>query len=74
MNERDAFEQAYKNGYEAGVKEFAERLKGIYTNDRRYDRPTAHTLIIKLFDNIEKTAEELIIQITNDKNRKDKRK
>lgn len=27
MNENDAIEQAYKNGYEAGVKEFAERLK-----------------------------------------------
>lgn len=27
MNENDAIEQAYKNGYEAGVREFAERLK-----------------------------------------------
>ena len=26
MNIHDATEQAYKNGYEAGVKEFAERL------------------------------------------------
>lgn len=27
MNERDATEQAFRNGYEAGVREFAERLK-----------------------------------------------
>lgn len=27
MNENDAIEQAYKNGYEAGVKELAKRLK-----------------------------------------------
>lgn len=27
MNIHDALEQAYKNGYEAGVKEFAEAVK-----------------------------------------------
>ena len=27
MDERDAIEQAYKNGYEAGVKEFAKKIK-----------------------------------------------
>ena len=27
MDERDAIEQAYKNGFEAGVREFAERLR-----------------------------------------------
>lgn len=27
MNEHDATEQAYKNGYQQGVKDFAERLK-----------------------------------------------
>ena len=27
MDKHTATEQAYKNGYEAGVKEFAERLK-----------------------------------------------
>ena len=26
MDERDAIEQAYKNGFEAGIREFAERL------------------------------------------------
>ncbi len=31
MNENDAIEQAYKNGYEAGVKDFAERLKASQT-------------------------------------------
>lgn len=34
MDERDAIEQAYKNGYEAGVREFAERLcEGRVSND-----------------------------------------
>ena len=66
MNEHDATEQAYKNGYNAGVRELAERLKDIYTNDKRYDRPNAHTLIIKLFDNIDTIADELI-----DKQRKE---
>lgn len=28
----DKTEQAYKNGYEAGIKEFAERLKEIKAN------------------------------------------
>lgn len=35
MNTYTATEQAYKNGYEAGVKEFAERMKSekfIYKN------------------------------------------
>ena len=27
MNEHDAVETAYKNGYEAGVKDFAEEFK-----------------------------------------------
>ena len=59
MNEFEATEQAYKNGYEAGVREFAEGLKSIYINDTRYDRPNAHTLIIKLFANIDDVAKEL---------------
>ena len=29
MNIHDESEQAYKNGYEAGVREFAERLKNV---------------------------------------------
>jgi hypothetical protein len=40
MNEHDATEQAYKNGYKAGVKELAERLKekatGTFFEERNY--------------------------------------
>ena len=41
------------------IKEFAERLKQIYTNDERYNRPNAHTLILKLFDNIDNLVKEM---------------
>ena len=30
MNKHDATETAYKNGYEQGVKDFAERVKTYY--------------------------------------------
>ena len=30
MNVHDATESAYKNGYEKGVKDFAERVKNYY--------------------------------------------
>lgn len=40
-------------------KEFAERLKNIYLNDKRYDRPNPHTLLIKLFDNIDNLLMEM---------------
>ena len=42
------------------VKEFAERLKSIYTNDKSYDRPNAHTMIVKLFDNIDNILKEMV--------------
>jgi hypothetical protein len=38
MNIHDSTEQAYKNGYEAGVREFAERLKICL-----YDKPSLFT-------------------------------
>lgn len=38
MNTYTATEQAYKNGYEAGVKEFAERLEVIYEELKAIDR------------------------------------
>ena len=37
MNIYDATEQAYKNGYEAGVKALAEKLKAIGKQDGAYD-------------------------------------
>lgn len=41
------------------IKEFAERLKNIYLNDKRYDRPNPHTLLITLFDNIDNLVKEM---------------
>lgn len=41
------------------IKEFAERLKDTYENDKRYDRPDAHTTLYKLFDNIDNLVTEL---------------
>ena len=54
-----ATEQAYKNGYADGAKKLAERLKEIY-NHPRYDRPNAHTLIGKLFWNIDDIVKEMV--------------
>lgn len=45
-------------------KRFAERLKDIYRKDKRYDRPNAHTLIDKLFCNID----DLVKEMTEGKN------
>lgn len=44
-------------------EEFAEDLKDIYNKDKRYKRPNAHTMIIKLFDNIDKLLAEKIGEI-----------
>ena len=41
------------------ITEFAERLKGVYINDKRYDCPNPHTLLIKLFANIDQIAKEM---------------
>lgn len=41
------------------IKEFAERLKAIY-DDKRYDRPNAHTLILFLFNNIDSLVKEML--------------
>ena len=42
------------------IKEFAERLVAIYENDKRYDRPHAHTLVITLFRNIDNLVKEMV--------------
>lgn len=34
------------------IREFAERLKGVYLNDERYDTSNPQTSLIKLFTNI----------------------
>ena len=49
----------YNDGRAEAITEFAERLKGVYINDKRYDRPNPHTLLIKLFVNIDQIAKEM---------------
>lgn len=56
MNIHDATEQAYKNGYEAGVKEFAVRLKAQYVD---YDNNVEAVGKIALYKDIDRIAKEL---------------
>lgn len=53
-------EKSFENAYDGAIKEFAERLKNIYINDKRYDRPDAHTLIGWLFANIDNLVKEMV--------------
>ena len=54
MNVYTATEQAYKNGYEAGVKEFAERLcEGRVSND-----PVVIAVKVELKELIDKQKKE----------------
>ncbi len=53
------FKEAAKRFYKEGVTDFAERLKNVYTSDKRYDRPYAHTSLTMLFYNIEKVSKDL---------------
>ena len=50
-------EMAFKH-HRDGAKEFAKRLKEMYTGEK-YNRPNAHTLLLKLFDNIDNFLEEM---------------
>lgn len=56
----DFAESLMANAKTEAIKEFAEKLKDLYSNDKRYDRPSAHTLIIKLFDNIDNLIKEMV--------------
>ena len=56
MNIHDATEQAYKNGYEAGVKEFAKRLKDNIDYGKIYRTVDDYELTIT---HIKNTAREL---------------
>lgn len=61
MDERDAIEQAYKNGFEAGVKEFAERLK-----EKLYGIPTVYNShFSRLVDTL---VEEMTVNYESSKN------
>jgi ribosome modulation factor len=59
MDERDAIEQAYKNGYEAGVRELAERVKNICGNT---------SLVTRVIDRLVK---ELTVNYESSKPRKE---
>lgn len=41
------------------IKEFADRLVSIYENDEIYAKPTAHTLVMTLFRNIDNLVKEM---------------
>ena len=51
-------DKAIKKAKAEAITEFKKRLKGVYSTPR-YERPNAHTMIIKLFDNIDQIAKEL---------------
>lgn len=53
MNEHDATEVAFRNGYETGMREFAEKLKNIYA---------AH-------DGLHKIVDALIKEMVEDKSK-----
>lgn len=53
------YNEAAKRFYKEGVNDFAERLKNVYTSDKRYDRPNPQTMLSKLFYNITIVAKEL---------------
>lgn len=41
------------------IKEFAKRLVAMYENDKTYDRPNAHTLVVTVFRNIDNLVKEM---------------
>lgn len=59
MHIHDATEEAYKNGYEAGVKKFAEKLTDKINNCELYDTLSDYLLIT---EHIKKVVKELIEQ------------
>ena len=60
MNERDATEIAYKNGYEAGVRELAEKIKLRFCMTTMCNRGA-------IFDGVNKIARELVERKENEK-------
>ena len=52
--EKDVF-----NAKAEAIKEFAERLVAMYENDKTYDRPNAHTLVVTVFRNIDNLVKEM---------------
>lgn len=54
------YDKAIKNAKAEAIKEFAKRLVAIYENDKTYDRPNAHTLVMTLFRNIDNLVKEMV--------------
>lgn len=75
MKEYTATEQAYKNGYEAGVKDLAERLKASQIiNHKSKEGYCVYEFDDELIDNL---VEEMTVNYEsskNDEQRKDERK
>lgn len=59
MHIHDMTEEAYKNGYEAGVKKFAEKLKENIDNGELYDTVDDYLLTT---NHIKRVAKELTEQ------------
>lgn len=53
------FDSYYARVKSEARKEFVERLVAIYENDKTYDRPNAHTLVMTLFRNIDNLVKEM---------------
>jgi hypothetical protein len=63
MDEKLALEMAYKNGYEQGVKDFAERAKDRICNNvnRSLDNPDGYDYYpIDFYADIDAVSEELL--------------
>ena len=52
-------EKAEAVRYEA-ITEYKKSIIDYYSNDSRYDRPNAHTLLIRLFSLLEEKAKEIL--------------
>lgn len=60
MNEHEITEQAYRNGYEAGVKKFAEKIKNCCY--QLYEEKNGHEagkVVVLEFADIDNLANEL---------------
>ncbi len=61
MNEHDATEQAFRNGYNAGVREFAERIKAEKFIHKNFGE-------LVQVDDIDTIADELTVNYESSKN------
>lgn len=59
MNIHDATEVAFKNGYEAGVKEFAEKFKSIIKDSWLMSAPNVEEKIDKITKELTESKNDL---------------